>query len=144
MKKYANHTLHTLILFYVIKVLLYIISIFIEILAVTLWKCGLSHIMSALQLFHGTNINLLVYISQIAYIPYSIPRIDAHILWIACIYHLWNSQLFRVFYSSHFYHHISTLQTFLFFDLFVQSLAVLRKCCNFAPKKKICEKNGIT
>ena len=33
--KYANHTLHTLILFYVIEVLLYIISIFIEILAVT-------------------------------------------------------------------------------------------------------------
>lgn len=33
-KKYTDHTQYTLILFYVIKVLLYIISIFIEILAV--------------------------------------------------------------------------------------------------------------
>lgn len=91
-------------------------------------------------MFHDTNINLLVCISQIAYTPYSILWINVHILWIVHIYHLWNSQLFLVFYSSHFYHASLLFKRFYFFDLFVQSLAVLRKCCNFAPKKKICEK----
>lgn len=48
-------------------------------------------------------------------------------------------------YSACFIVHISIttsllFKRFYFFDLFVQSLAVLRKCCNFVPKKKICEK----